>query len=189
MSAESFRGQNPTSSYSAAQHLERLPSSGDTQLLQLSRQDGSLDLALSQPAGVPTALGAGSPPSLVPATAVKLRSLPLEKSQQNSNIPRNVPPHPPNPKILLTPALLDEKQFSDEKWFSDESIQPIFTVRMSAWLWQCDPLLEGQPWSTDTLPSPPTTYRLGDCNSVHLPSKSGSGWTCSLSALGVSCAP
>lgn len=153
-SAGRFRGQTAhrTSNYSAAQHLEHLPGSGRTQLLLLR-------LALSQPAGPPGALGAGSPPSLVPTSAVKWRSLPRKKFLQNSNVPRNVPPQQ-NPKILLTLALSDEKQFSDEKWFSGESIQLIFTVRMSAWLLRCDRLLEGLqhslPLGTGMLPWPPT---------------------------------
>lgn len=170
------RTDPPTCNYSAAQHLEHLAGSGETQLLLLSRQGGSLHLALSQPPGIPGALGAVSLPSLIPTITVKWRNLPWEKFQQNSNVPRNVRPQQ-NPEILLTLALSDEKQFSDQKWFSDESIQLIFTVRMSAWLLQCDPLLERQhhtlPSGAGMLPSPLTTYRLGDCNSVHLPLKLG----------------
>lgn len=142
--------------------------------------------AWERPSPLLKVLGAGSQPSLVPAITVKWRSLSWEKLQENSGIPRNMPPQQ-TLKILLIPVL------SDENPFSDESIQLIFTAGMTAWLLWCDLLLEGQhlTLSSDSgiLPSPLTTYRLGDCNSVHLLLKLGSDWTHSKPALSISCAP
>lgn len=87
----------------------------------------------------------GHLPSLV---IVKWRSLPWEKFQQKSNIPRNIA-HQQNSKVLLKLALCDERQFSDEKWFSGGSIQIIFTAGMSERLLWCD-----LPWKGSIPPCP-----------------------------------
>lgn len=86
---------------------------------------------------------AGSGSSPVPRIILKWRLLSWEMFQQN----QHYQPHTQeeNPKIPLTLAFSDEekkKKNPDGKWLSDWTLQPIFTVRTSAWLSLCGLLTE-----------------------------------------------